>query len=588
MTDPDDYDTSSQAPAVREVEKRRPARSISSAWVIPLVAIALGAWLVWQHFERLGPKITVTFETAEGLESGKTPVLCRSVQVGKVTDISLGPELKKVFVTIQMQEHARELLYRDSQFWVVRPRFGGSGVSGLGTLISGAYIELDPGTGEPLELEPEDFEDDASEDGTRVEKEERAEELMSDSFVGLEEPPVTSQSVPGLRLVIQAKDAQSVNPGSPITYSGFEVGKIEQGRFDPESRMMIYQAFIRAPYEELVTENVAFWDNSGVSVKTGARGFEFRSGSLESIIAGGVAFGLPKDKRRGKRVENGATFQLFENYDAVNEIEIQERLTYLLMFDASVRGLAPEAPVEFRGIQVGKVADISFDYRADPDDPRVPVLIKLDPSRFGSIRHETSGQAVEDIAAAVEDGLRATLRTGSLLTGALYVDLDYEEEPEIIRDEIIGGIPSIPTESGSLARIEDRVVEILDKVRALPVEETISTANRTLEEIQGTASAATRLARELEGSSVALERLLSSPDVTGLPVEVRKTLEEARRSLAGVGPDSAIFTDLALTLEDFQSTLQSIKLLSDTIDAKPNALIFGKEGPGKDPIPGSR
>lgn len=551
--------------AAAPVAERAPAKKVSAAWIIPILALLLGAWLVLRHVSTQGPTAEIQFETADGIEAGKTQVKCRSVNVGKVESVELGEELRHVIVTIRMNGGNEDLLLPDTRFWVVRPRVGGGGVTGLGTIFSGAYIELDPGV---------------------VDEGDKDKEL--ELFVGLEEPPATPQDVPGVRFDIIAEDAQSLGIGTPISYNGFEVGRIEESKFDQKDLRMVYRAFVRAPYSDLVTENVRFWNASGVNFQANTEGFSLRTGSVESIVRGGIAFGLPGNSRPGGKVADGTRFELFDNEDDIDEIVFKQPIDFLLMFDASVRGLSDKAPVEFRGIQVGEVKEISFEYIEDSDDRRVPVLIEIDPERFGNVTAGMTDGAREEIAIAIDQGLRATLRTGSLLTGQLYVDLDFTDELEPVREEFVGEIPTIPTQSSSLSRIEDRVMKVLDKIRELPVEKTLNSATDALTEMKGTAAAATVVAEDLQKSSLALEALLTSDEINSIPADVRLTLAETQRTLANVGPESQLFTDLARTLEDFQATLQSMKTLSDSIDNQPNSLIFGKEGTGRDPIPGSR
>lgn len=560
-----DFYPDDSIPPAREAEVT-PAQRVSSVWIIPLLAMALGGWLIFKHFNAVGPEITISFDTAEGLEANKTPVLCRSVEVGKVSSIRLAEDLENVLVQVKMEKGSEELLQGHPQFWVVRPRVGVGGISGLGTIVSGSYIQLDPGS------EPEGVD---------------AEEEESTVFIGLEEPPVTSQAVPGLRITLEAKEADSLGPGAPISYHGYRVGQIEKADFDPDRRVMVYQAFVRSPYENLVTENVAFWDASGFRFEAGAKGVELRTGSIESIVSGGVAFAVPPEMEQGEPVKDGRLFKIYEDLEDVKTVELNERLPFLLQFDDSVRGLTEGASVEFRGIQVGRVSDISFEHRGSPSDVRVPVLVRLDPVQLRAIAPLEAANPVAGIEKAVEIGLRATLSTGSLITGQLFVELVIDEDAPIERMRLVGGLPTIPTQAGTFARLEEQVGDILKKVEKLPIESLLLTAEETLVEFQTTAKAATQLTEDLKGSSVALEALLTSDEVTGIPTDVRTTLTELQRTLAGAGPDSVLFSDLGRTLEEFQTTLRSIKSLTDTVDNKPNSLIFGKEG-GRDPVPGLR
>jgi paraquat-inducible protein B len=536
----------------------RAATRISSTWIIPVVAIALGLWLVWQHYSDLGPQANIRFETAEGIEAGRTKIRCRSVDVGVVEGVTLSADLQHVNVGIRLTGENEMLLNEDTRFWVVRPRVGGGAISGLGTIISGAYLELDPG---------------------RSERQTRG-------FIGLEDPPATPTGVPGVRIQLSASQGGSLGPGSIVRYRGLEVGRIETRRFDEKTQWLVYDVFIKSPFEKLVTSGSRFWNDSGIAFRAGSGGFNFRAGSLDSILTGGVSFDVPRNGTAGEPIIDGASFRLYDNEDSINDVVLQTSLTYLLMFDASVRGLADNAEVEFRGIRIGSVVGVSLGYANQSGEKRIPVLIEIDPTRLTPGENQDPSQAAARIEKLVsEDGLRATLRTGSLLTGQLFVELDFQPEAPPASVGTLGEYRTLPTTSSSFARIEDQLVRVLTKIRELPIEKTLETATDALGEIKKTAETTTQTVEGLKAPIANLDAILASDDMKQAPAELRDALTEARATLAGIGPDSAVYTDLSLTLQDLQSTLQSIKALSESIDNKPNSLLFGREGSGKDPSP---
>jgi paraquat-inducible protein B len=536
----------------------RQASRISSTWIIPIVAVALGLWLLWQHYSGLGPQAEIRFETAEGIEAGRTKIRCRSVDVGVVESVTLSGDLQHVSVEVRLTSENAKLLNRETRFWVVRPRIGGGSISGLGTIISGAYIELDPGRSDSAER----------------------------NFVGLEDPPATPSGVPGLRIQLSAREGGSLGPGASVRYRGFDVGRIETRRFDKERRRLIYDVFINSPYDVLVTSTTRFWNDSGIAIRAGADGFNFRAGSLDSILTGGVSFDVPRNGEPGEAVEDGARFRLYNTEDDINEVALQTSLSYLLLFDESVRGLADDAQVEFRGIPVGRVTGISLDFANQTDKKGIPVLIEIDPTRLAPGENQDPALAAARIEKLVrDDGLRATLRTGSLLTGQLFVELDFQKDAEPATIEKIGEYPTLPTTTSSFVRIEDQLTRVLTKIRELPIEETLETATDALGEIKKTAETTTSTVAGLKAPIANLDAILASEDMQSAPEELRKALSEARTTLAGIGPDSSVYTDLSLTLQDLQATLQSIKLLSESIDNKPNSLLFGREGSGTDPAP---
>lgn len=525
---------------------RRNRRGLSPVWIIPIIAALLGAWLVWKYYSGKGPEITVRFETAEGVVGGKTPILCRSVNIGTVREVKLTDDLKNVSVILDMTSDAKRLLTKDTQIWIVRARYGASGISGLSTLVSGNYLELQPG----------------------VSQEERRE------FVGLESPPVTPPGVPGLRLLLTSESAGGVGPGTSITYKGITVGKIESRVYHPETGSMEFGAFINVAYANLIDPKTRFWNASGIDLKLGAGGIQLRSGTLESIVSGGITFSDPDKKDlRSRHVRDGQKFVLFDNFDASRRVEFNPTMPYLLLFTGSVRGLSSDAPVEFRGIQVGTVSGISFRYLPNDPERRVPVLIKIDPAAFVNVPAEEYDTAQAEISKVVEKGLRASLKTGSLITGQLYVDLDFQKDAPPAKLDDVEGYAVLPTTGSGLDELEEKVSSLLDKFKALPLEQTVQNANEALAAVKGAASG--------------LDKFLSSKETQALPGDLHKDLQELQKTLAGYNGNSAFYGDLSQTLRQLTEALRSVKALTGTIERSPNSLIFGKPG-GVEPPKGSR
>lgn len=526
------------------VRRNRPWNAV---WLVPLVALGLAAWLVWQHYSSEGVLAHVRFETAANIESGKTEIRCRSVRVGVVENVELANNLLSVVVAVRIDPDAASLLRKGTRFWVVRPRISGSDISGLGTLINGAYIELDPGEG------PEHV----------------------SHFDGLEVPPVTKSSVPGLRLTLTTDSAASLNAGSPIYYNGFEVGQVERRTFDLSERRSRLDIFIREEYAALVNTETCFWNTSGVDFTAGAEGFRLRTPSFQAMLAGSASFGVPEGKLPGKPVTDGYTFRLYPNETATREVVFEERRTYLLLFDRSVRGLRKGAPVEFRGIPLGRVTDISLRY-APPGDKRVPVLIEMDP---GLLRptEESSVTSTEVLAKAVKAGLRARLGTGSLLTGALFIDLDYVPEAKPAEVAQVGEFDLLPTHSSGLVQLEAKVNDLLAKLEALPLAETLGKFGDTAEGL-------TRTAKEAEATLAEARSLLGNQKTKGLTAQMDATLEEVRSSVSSLGPAGAVQGDLRRTLDELRAALRAFKTLSTTVAEKPNSLLFGRDSTG-DPEP---
>lgn len=544
---PDPNPAPAPAPAERPPEAAAPPpapvtkprrRFFSPVWIIPLVAAALGLWLVVKYYSAKGPEIEVSFETAEGIIAGKTPVLCRSVNVGTVATVRLSGDLKQVIVTLDMTHDATRLLVSDTQIWVVRARYSSAGVSGLNTIVSGNYIELQPGQ---------------HKDARR-------------NFVGLENPPVTPPGVPGLHIRLIADTAGGLGPGASIIYKGIDVGKIESRTFHSDTGEVEFTAFISGEYGHLVDRNTHFWNYSGIDVKVGPDGFKLRTGTLTTILAGGVTFSEPEVGRsKTQRLADNSTFHLFASIDeATRQTDLNPTLPYLMLFTGSVRGLSVDAPVEFRGIRVGTVMGISFKYL--PNDParRVPVLIKLDPTMLLNVPGNDYDAAHAGIADSVERGMRASLKTGSLLTGQLYVDLDFQKDAAPDKIAEVEGYDVLPTVPSGLGELQEKVNALLDKIQALPLEKTVGNANDALASLKDTLKS--------------LNDLVSQKETQALPGELRKDLAELQKTLAGYNGQSAFYQDLSGVLLQLTETLRSLKALTSTLERSPNSIIFGKPG----------
>jgi paraquat-inducible protein B len=521
-------------------------------WLVPVIAILIGGWLVYRNISSKGPLAVVRFETADGIAAGRTEVRCRSVRVGVVVNVELAKDLGSVLVHVRIDPQSAQLLRKDSRFWVVRPRVSTTDISGLGTLLTGAYIELEPGTGE---------------------------RGVSD-FVGLETPPTTSSSVPGRRLVLVANESRSLGPGSPIYYRGFEVGRVESRRLEPGGRRLAFDAFIGEEYMELVRENTKFWNTSGVDITAGADGFRMRTPSFQAMVSGGAAFGIPAGVEPGPPAVDGTVFELWDDAESAERSTFTPTLRYLLLFDQSVRGLSVGAPVEFRGIRIGRVSGISFDYLAASSDFRIPVMVEIDPKL---LRAESVATAPSDplfLESSVNAGLRAALKTGNLLTGALFVDLDYYPDAPRAELSTLDGYTTIPTISAGFAQLEAKLSAVLDKIQALPVDTALEKIAMAAEESALTIAEARNTLRELEATVAAARATLEDPEFQGLPGDLRRTLQELEQSIASVGPKSSLQGDLARTLDELRATLRSLKSMTTTIDERPNSLLFGRESSG--------
>jgi paraquat-inducible protein B len=533
--------------------KVQKVRNWSPVWIFPIVTALIGAWILFYHYSHQGPEVTLITTNAEGIEGGKTTIKSRSVDVGVVESATLTDDLTHVEIKARLHAGMEKLLHGDSVFWVVKPQVGREGISGLGTLLSGAYIELQPGK---KGVQP-------------------AEYQLLDS------PPLAPPDAKGIRVILDSKKAGQLSPGDPVLFRGYRVGSVETSTFDTQKRTISYQLFINAPNDRLVTSNVRFWKDSGIAVDLTSAGMRVEMGSLSTLFGGGVSFDVPEGLDQGQPVAQHTAFKLYDDQRSIQDSLYTDHIDYLMFFKDSVRGLQPGAPVEFRGIRLGTVAKVPFFApgmrQVLDDDYRIPVLIRIEPERLINQVGDTPDIA-QHIDGLMKRGLRGSLKTGNLVTGALYVDMDFfPKEPPLKAIREFGGYKIIPTVSGGLAQIQQRLMETLDKINNLPLNPMIQQATNTLSESQATM-------RRLQATLDNLNKLTASQSMQQLPQDMQKTLRELNRSMQGFQPGSAAYNKMVADMQRLDQVLRELQPVLKTLNTKSNALVFeAKEK--KDPEP---
>jgi paraquat-inducible protein B len=527
------------------VKKRR---GISLVWLIPLVAGAIAIWLAYTTLQEKGPTITVVFDTAEGLEAGKTRVKYRNVEVGLVDEVALSEDLSHIVVTASLDKTMESHIKEGTRFWIVRPRVGFGGVSGLGTLLSGAYVEFDPGGGKPAR-----------------------------DFVGLAEPPPLTSQVPGTQFVLHTDHLGSLGRGAPVYYRSIPVGKVLGYELAENKEDLTVDVFVDAPNDQLVRPGSRFWNASGVNMSVGADGVDVSMESLESLLAGGIAFDTPDIDQPGEPAAAGTAFPLFASFREVTEAGYSQHIPYLVNFDGSVRGLRAGAPVDFRGIRVGTVTDIRLEIDPKESRLRIPVTLEIEPQRFGVERAPEQRYAV--MAALVERGLRAQLQSGNLLTGELLVDLDFHPDSPPAKLDRSGPYPEIPSVPADLEAMTASVTAALQKLAALPLPELVDDLRHAVQGIDGlvTSPDTKKAVTALTQAAVRLEALIGTLDQRAAPL-----FAQAQSTLASadglIGADSQARYDLNALLKELTGAARSIRVFADYLERHPDALIRGKTG----------
>jgi paraquat-inducible protein B len=531
----------------RDIPEARPAggrlRWGLLVWVVPLVALAVGTWLAIEHLVNRGPTIAVTFKTATGLEPGKTKVKYKDVDIGTVRSIGLSEDHRDVVVTAELTPQARGLIVEDTRFWVVRPRITGGQAFGLGTLLSGAYIALDPGKSKTTRR----------------------------AFEGLENPPVVLSDVPGRQFILRADDLGSIDVGSPVYYRHVRVGDVVTAQLDSEGKGVTFVVFVNAPYDRYVTSGTRFWNASGIDVSLSSGGFKLETESLASIVIGGVAFQVPPEADPGQVAPPEAVFALHKDKETAFKQAVTIRDTYVLRFRQSVHGLTAGAPVDFRGVTVGEVGAVALEWDAGSAEIRPVVEINVYPQRIAArirkrgTQYENDAVRAKTLQRLVEHGLRGQLKTGNLITGQLYVTLDFfPNEPKAHID--LAQTPlEIPTASGGFTELQSSVENIVHKIEKMPLDEMA----RDLKNIVATLDVTLRNVNAL------VERM-----DTEIAPELRQTLETARGALGQVqgalSDEAPLQGDMRGTLRDVARAAEAIRNLADYLERHPESLLRGR------------
>jgi len=517
-------------------------------WIIPVLAALIGGWIALHAVLERGPTIRIRFQTADGLEPGKTAIRYRSVEVGQVRTIVLAPDHKTVLVTAEMVKDARSLLSEDTRFWVVRPRIAAGGVSGLGTLISGSFIGMDVG---------------------------KSRRTARD-FQGLELPPVVSGDLPGREFVLHGGTLGSIEVGSPIYFRHVPVGRVTEFRLDADGHGVTVGVFIESPYDHFVVRDSRFWHASGFDVSLGAEGVRVNSESVAAILVGGIAFETPEPSQDARRATAGTQFRLAESRTAAMRSPNETPDAYVLYFKNALRGLAIGAPVDFNGIEVGEVRSIKIEYDPGTVSFRFPVEIALYPQRVRARYRAESPRPDTDVTGTyrfverlIEHGFRAQLRSESLLTGQQYVALDFFPRAPLLHSDPTVVPMVLPTVAGGLDELQASLADILRKIDAMPLQRLGSDADAALVTLRETLETANRLADRLDR------------EVTP---EARATLMEARRALAAVdqtlASDAPLEQDLQQSLKQLTRAAEALRSLADYLERHPEALLRGKARDG--------
>ena len=508
-------------------------RRVSLVWLIPLVALLSAAWLGYRTIVDQGPLITITFPNAEGIEAAKNRVRFKDVDIGVVEQINLSDDLTRVLVRARLDKAMSPFLNQSARFWIERARLSGGQISGLGTLVGGSYIAADLTDGDLRKLE----------------------------FEGLDVPPVVTAAAAGKGFTLFAEALGSLGVGSPLLYRGVEVGRVVGYELRDDARVAI-RVFVDAPHDQAVKVSTRFWNVSGLGFTLGADGVRFDTESLAAILRGGIAFANP-DQEGGAAAVAGSEFELFPNEVKAWLERFHHGDLWQLVFQGSVRGLAVGAPVEFRGVAIGEVIEIGLQVDAEQARAEVPVTIAIESRRLGLPDLESESEAAQKawngLAAA---GLRAQLKPASLVTGGLYVNLDFYPDDSTGEIAWSTGLPRMPTVLSTF----DEMNLLLSSLARLPFERMATDLAESLAALRETMTVTNRLLSRLDSETTS--------ELNATLAQTRGTLEALEKMLSSTSPLSA---EAHRVLRELGTAARSLRIRTDYLERHPEALLRGKE-----------
>ena len=528
-----------QVPESKTVAKKRARFSL--VWVIPIVAAVAGVWIAVTKILNEGPTITIVFSSADGLEAGKTKINYNGLDIGTITAIRLEDDHQHVIATAKMAPKTEPFLVKDLRFWVVKPRVSGLSVSGLGTLISGYYIGVQLGQSKESERH----------------------------FIALEKPPFTG-NVAGKFFMLKATELGSLDEGTPIYFRQLPAGQVVSYELDPNGKDLNVKIFVQAPYDQYVTPDTRFWNASGVDLTLSANGLHVQTESVMSILAGGIAFETPATDTPLPPAAADTTFTIFDNRTEAFTPPPHDPQTYLLVFKQSVRGLTVGAPVQMVGITIGEVTQISPQFDAKTMEFTVPVTVSLDPLRYGvKFLNAPAGEDMADVRKKVMDilvahGLRAQLKTGSLVSGSLYVALDLVPNAPLASLDWSQSPVQLPTLSSKVEAVEDSVASLLKNL-----DQAVTNADKLLANANSLLEPNSVFLAHLDQTVVSARDTLTNTD---------KLIENASQLIE---PNSVLDVELDNMLLQGGDAARSLRVLMDYLERHPEALIRGKTGDAK-------
>lgn len=510
-------------------------QSFHLVWLIPIVAAIIAGYLGYRTIMERGPLLTLSFVNADGLTAGQTQLKYKAVALGTVEGIDLAKDNSHVIVRVRMNDVGERFLNSNARFWVVRPRLNFSDISAFETIVSGAYITVDPG---------------------------KTRGAYQDHFTGLETPPGVRSDEPGRTYTLTANTIGSINSGSPIFYRDVPVGEVLGYDIGNGIGPIKISIFIRAPFDDLVREDSRFWNSSGVAFGIKGGVLQLQLQSIQALVAGGISFSLPHAALDDKPSPNGASFRLYASRQQADSSAYDTQIPVVSYITSDVSGLTPGSPVTALGIQVGDVTGVELMVDQKNGTAKVKVSMQLQPQRILSLGPNAKTPDPQTVFQRfVDNGMRVELGTQNYVTGQKEINLVMEPKAPPAKVTMEGGAIVLPYKPGGLDALMANAADITGKVDQMPFKQIGDNLSKLLATANGT---------------------LGSAQTRALLKNLSDTLKTANTTLQGLnqgfGNDSDFQRSLQQILTQANATLQSLQALTTYLNQHPQAVLFGRSG----------
>ena len=541
-----------------ELEENRAFNLLTSIWIVPLIALIISGWLVYQHFSQLGPELRIDFPSSDGLVAGESAIKFRDVTVGKIVRIELQKGGDGVTVVARMNKEVEPYINRTTRFWIVTPQVDYTGVRGLDTLIHGAYITMY-----------------ASGKGKLIEH-----------FKGLEKPYRPKDQ--GSYFHLRTREIGNVHVGAPVYYRNLRAGSIEKIALGPDKRATDVTIFLTKEYANLINVTTKFWHQDLVAVSFDGGEIALDLAPLTSVLLGSISFESKLDNAYPKP-STGHVFRLYNKHsDALKQkiggtVEHFQRFRFA--FSGEVNGLREGSAIRYQGFKVGEIDKTEVGYNSHDRMMEAEVIGLIDTSIF----KDKEANGTTNLERAVQKGLRAELKSGNPLVESLYIDLDYPTDTNTTaasRHLIAqGGVIDFPTRKMVKNEILSKLDHLLVSITALaddnrqPLHDLLNKLKQSADHLNGLMGKKSfqNLTDDLNQTMGGLNGFVGkSGELNKALEELRKTLRTTKRVMRGYSAGSLFGKKMEAMLREVGRTSEETKRLIEKLNKKPNALIFGE------------